>query len=117
MRVICETIDDFLYDIETQIKEMDRSDCVLQKAIRVSKTSRTFGNDTNIRMIGFRCSAVLDIPDGGQYLLEMGVECGKDYHTHDKEFTGSEKADVLREQVQAFCNRTGLSIRPGLIEI
>jgi len=117
MRVVFETIDDFLGDIESQINLLDGGDCVFQRAIRISKTSRPFGNDDHIRVIGLQCSAVVEVGDGGQYLMEVGVVCGKDYHTSDKEFSGSEKADEYKKQIKEFCSRLGLNSRPGLIEL
>ena len=105
MRVVCETLDEFLTDLENEE--------LVQKAIRVTITSHT--DDDTVFDVNFQASAIVYLPDSGEYLIEVGVDCGKDFKDATQNYEGSDNAAELKQRVRDFCKGHSLSLRPGLI--
>jgi len=116
MRVVCETFEEFLLDVQTHVG-LEGEDSVLQKCIRVSVSHNDVGTGGVRKSVVFQASAVMVLPNDGEYLLQVGVYCGDDYLDSTQEFHGTEKAESLRQQMVKFCTSHGLTVRPGLVEI
>jgi hypothetical protein len=112
MRVTCETLDDFIEDLRNQ-----GSSSVHQNMVRVS-TSRRDMDDYGARfMVTFQASAVVCPSEGGDYLLQVGIDCGVDYEDATREKNGTEGLVKLKERLKSFCGESGLKVGPGVIEI
>ncbi len=120
MRIVCQDIDDFLYNIKKEGK-----DNVYRKVIYVSYVKRPL--DKNKECVRWEIllqastvihvSSITGIKDEGEYLLEVGIECGIDYADASKELKGTERATKLKKQIQDFCHANGLTTRPGVIDM
>ncbi len=110
MRVVCQTISEFLENLEHE-----PDDAVLQKTIRVSCILK-FVHEAKSEII-VQASAVVSIGEEGQYLLEAGEICGMDYKDASGECQGTDKAEYLRGMIKEVCDRRGWSIRPGIIDM
>jgi hypothetical protein len=55
--------------------------------------------------------------EGGEYLLQMGVECGMDYRDSTNELSGTEEAYRQRKLIEDFCKNNGLTVRPGVVQV
>lgn len=64
-----------------------------------------------------QASAVVVTEDGGEYLMEVGEQCGDDWMDATRDFAGSERADVLKTMIEDFCRNRGLTVRPGFFEL
>lgn len=113
MRVICTTLDDFIANLR-----MEPPSAVLQQAVRASVSSRPLDGDKQKAVkfnVVFQASAVVNLDDGGQYLLDYGEDCGIDYRDSSQEFVGTQRANELKIKLTEFCDDQGLKIRPGVI--
>jgi hypothetical protein len=119
MIVTCVNMQEFLTDLEYQIRDSG-TDCIVQKCVRVSVGSRPAGeDDTNpVRfVVGLQASAVVSMKEGGEYLLQMGVECGMDYRDASNELDGTKEATKQRKLLEDFCKSKGLMVRPGVVQV
>jgi len=119
MRVVCESFEDFLADVQFQIKE-NGPKAVADKTIRLSTTKHPVGEGEGkeaVRlMVTMHCSAIIVSGEVG-YLLEAGEECGIDYNDATQEKNGSKAMGVKVAALGDFCDSAGLVIRPGVIEM
>jgi len=114
MRVNFNSVDDFILDLSREDRER-----VYQQAVRVQVSKNPIdGNkrDAVKFQVVFQASAVVATADGGEYIMEVGEDCGIDYRDASNELIGSERADDLRRMVSEFCDHHGLTLRPGMIE-
>lgn len=116
MRVVCNTVSEFLECIAPD------EQVVLANTIRRSRYRRPVGGTSPRNavkfLVGFQLSAViLMAQDAGDYLLEVGVECGFDYTDASQEIEGTESADKLEAEVAAFCTDHKYKLRPGVIHV
>jgi len=116
MRVVCSTVDDFLADLETQMRISGGNECVYQQTIRISISESR--EDSDIRYnITLQLSAVVCLPDGTQYLLECGMFCGTDYRDASQEWNGTEACAEQKDRIKKFCDVHRLLLGPGVIQI
>lgn len=115
MRIITTSVEEFLEDLGHDI------DQVLQKCVRVSVSKRPIDNIDRRRAVTFdvviQASAVVDMGPDGQYLLEVGEDCGRDFTDATGEYAGSDRAAELKDRIRQFCDIHGLTVRPGVIEV
>ena len=115
MRVVCNSIDEFLLDLETH-----NNGCLHQNAIRCSVSKNPVdGNKRDaVRFaVNIQFSAIIMNGPEDQYLLEAGEDCGFDYKDTTQEYIGTEEADRLKSKLESVCKRRGWVIRPGIIEL
>ena len=113
MRVVCQSASEFIDDLHVQVKGRG-PDCVLQKTVRVSMSRRPI--DSVRFAVTFQASAVVVLPDGGEYLLQCGMDCGIDYEDATEEMKGSDRAAAETKVLKLFCDASGLALGPGVIE-
>jgi len=113
MRVACNTIEEFLENL----KSVEPSS-VYGKVVYVSVNRRpldaTDKNKATRLQVSLQASVVIDLDDG-QYLLEAGEDCGKDYRDGGGDNAGSDLAAELKDQIKNYCESTGLVVRPGVV--
>jgi hypothetical protein len=68
-------------------------------------------------VVGVQTSAIVSMKEGGEYLLQMGVECGIDYKDSTNELTGTEEATRQKKLIEGFCKQKGLMVRPGVVQV
>ena len=115
MRVICNTLDDFIENLGGYEK-----DDILQGCVYVDTTKNPVDGNKRTAVkfsVVFQASAVIALPDGGEFLLQMGVDCGTDYHDGTQAMDGTEEADNLRFRLKDFCSSRGVLVRPGIIDV
>ena len=115
MRVTCGTIDEFIENL----KALPHG-AVFQKVIYVSRTRNsidgTARNGVRFSVV-LQASAVVDLGDDGQYLLEAGEDCGIDYEDSTQERKGTERASELRQKIKRHCESHGIDVRPGIVDM
>ena len=115
MRVIVQNVAEFIGNLESE-----SPDRVYGKTVYVSVTRTPLdGNkrDAAKWSVVFQASAVVDLPDGGQYILEVGEDCGTDYTDSTDEPAGTEQANELKERVRQYSRANGLTVRPGVVDM
>lgn len=116
MRVVCSDLDAFLLNLQHEPPSN-----IFQHAVHVSTTSRPLDSSDKRKAvkfaITFQASAIINLDDGGQYMIDYGEDCGVDYRDDSQELVGSDYAAKLRAKLVEFCDDRGLSIRPGIVEL
>ena len=115
MRVVCTTVDDFLRNLESEGPTQ-----ILQGVVRINVSSMpSDGNkrESTIFSVVLQASAVVGLPEGGEYLLEVGIDCGNDYTDDSHEYKGTRAAGKARDLIEAKCEKLGLEVRPGIIDL
>lgn len=119
MRVVCSSVSDFMKDLETQVGASG-PDCVVQKTVRInidksSLEGKPIRDSVKIGVI-LQASAVIILSNDGEYLLQLGFDCGVDYLDASKELRGTKVAEALSVEIENFCRTLGLVTGPGMIE-
>lgn len=111
MRVTTNNLTDFLANLEQGE--------VAGGVVWVNRTENPVdGNrrDAIKYSVVFQASAVCEFDDG-QFLLELGVDCGFDIRDCNNDCSASDEAARLRAELVGFCERRGLTVRPGIIDM
>jgi len=112
MRVKTQTLQDFLENIAT-------ASGVVDSTVWVDTVKNPLDGNRKEAVkwsVEFDAYAVCQIGDG-EFLLEMEVSCGIDYHDVSQEYEGSEKASELKSELVGRCNEWGLVVRPGTVDM
>ena len=113
MRVVCQTIDEFLLCLKEE-------KAVVQNAVRVSISERPVdkgARDSIKYEIVLQAAAVVQIDEYSQYLLEVGIDCGVDVRDSDPSMEASIKARNLKQKIEDFCKGRELKVLPGMIHL
>jgi hypothetical protein len=114
MKVTCDSLETFFENIEAE-----PSECVYNNVIYINRIETLLGDnkENSARyLVVLRVSTIMDLPDGGQYLLITEDECGIDYHDSTQEKEGTKVANVKEEKLKSFCESRNLKIRPGVVD-
>ena len=107
MRIECQTVNDFLENIEG-------GDVFLGR-VHADVSEIVVDKDGNVRDVVFQASAVLDLGEDGQALVACGERCGRDRATADGTLEGTRRAKELRDLLEMRCSEMGLEVRPGVL--
>ncbi len=107
MRITCTSLDDFIVNLS------DTS--VAWNAVYFDRTTAESGADYR-RNVAYQASAVLQMPGGGEALLQCGEACGHDLLTADGHQDGTDRQARLHEGLKAYCEEHGLRLKPGIID-
>lgn len=113
MRVICNSVEEFLTCL-------DNEEHLLQDAIRVSISETPLDGNQRLAtkfQILFQASAVAYLEEEGQYLLEVGKDCGVDIRDAEPTNEGSYMAKELGKSVSSYAEKRGWKVLPGHIQI
>jgi hypothetical protein len=114
MIVKCNTVEDFLTDIESQVKR-NGSGCIVQNTVRLNVSKREISDVTHAVVL--QGAAIVSMKEGGEYLLQFGIECGHDYSDASQEYAGTDLANKQIKRIKDFCTSYGLTVGPGVIKI
>jgi len=114
MRITCRNMDEFLMNL--------KGVSVYRKSVHFDRTSKPMGDkhqkDATSFEVYLQASAVIEFEDGeGQALLQHGEYCGIDRHTGDGGLEGSDNQTELIQQLEEYCEKNDLVLRPGLIDM
>jgi len=113
MRISCHTLDEFFENLEADCKLVDNT-------IWASITKNSIdGNSKNASQydVCFQASAVKIFADEGECLLDLGIDCGKDYHDASQDYAGSEEASIQKTKLKYFCDERNVLLRPGIVDM
>jgi hypothetical protein len=107
MRVSCESFSDFIEHLDQRTEVFDNTLFISRAArpLDVGKVQVKFA-------VTFQCSTVI-LTDQHQYILEVGVDCGLDYHDASNEHKGTAKAKELSQVVKDYAEKRGWRVLPG----
>jgi len=117
MRVSCLTVGDFIENL-TQVKDDD----VHLKRVWINTTYQTMDGAKRVQdsvkvNVNFQASTVITTGDG-DYILELGIECGVDYKDGPKpELHGTEEKERVRAEIVDYCERRGWFVLPGILDM
>jgi len=114
MKVVCENVEDFLFNIESE-----GPDKINQKVVYVSYVKNPIGGnklDSVKWEIGLQASTIVNTDDEGQYMIVVGIDCGFDYTDASHDYSGTREHLKQKEKIEKFCKNNGLTIRPGAID-
>ena len=107
MRIVCNTLDDFMANLEG--KE------VFDKTIWVTFTRNRVTEA--VYHTNFQASAIIVFVGGGEGLVEFGENTGPDFDDATQKFEGTEKGKQLKMEIQSYCDSNGLQIKPGMLDM
>ena len=113
MIISCNTMDEFFANIK-------EGNSLVENTVWTSITKNPTDGDKKSAVVfdvTFQASAIIIFGDNGEALLEFGIDCGKDYHDQTQDYVGSEEAEVLKDQLNQFCNGRGILPRPGIVSM
>ncbi len=114
MIITCKTFDDFLVNL----KHLPTNDRLLEGMLRFSISEMDETGDGVKFIINFQASAIVWLADReGQYLLELGVDVGRDIRDSDPDLTGTKCALEYKAVLEELCKTRGWTILPGVISI
>ncbi len=102
-------------DVQGFIENLKKCDCsrIFEKTVWVDIT-KAFLSEV-VDQVTFQASAVIQTEDGGEFVVRLGIECGKNYMDSSNEMIGQEQAEKLRDELCEFCEGHGLVVLPGII--
>jgi hypothetical protein len=112
MKVACETVDQFLDNLEYV-----GPSGLFESTVWVNINRRPLDGSRRDALkfdVTIQASAVIR-KDGDEYLLVVGEVCGRDYEDSTQEKTGSARATDLRSKIVEVCGSKGWSVRPGSV--
>ena len=112
MRVSCNNVFDFLDNLKAALAS---GETLLQNCIRISKDRKVI--DEIRSEVVVHLSAVMILPDGGEYILHAVEPCGTDYGGRQPEMNATKRLTVLDGELDDFCRNANLTIRPGVVDI
>jgi len=107
MRVVCQTIEAFVENL--------RIGTPVEKTVWVDITAREVNEHKMV--MNLQASAVVQLPDGGEFLLQYGEDCGYDFTDGEPEMEGTKAAKHRRGYLIEQCEDMGLMVRPGIVGI
>lgn len=111
MRVQTHTIEDFQSNLEQSE--------VVGGTVWVDRTENPVGENRREAVkfsVAFQATAVCQFAQG-EFLLDLGVDCGFDYRDRSQQCEASDEAARLRAELTEFCEKNGLTVRPGIIDM
>lgn len=109
MRIRCESLDDFLANLD--------GTTVHRNTIHVNRTKRAINQDKATLEVTFQASAVLTFQDETEALLECGINCGINRVTANGSTAGTDMQESLYAQLSEYCQARELTIKPGMIDM
>ena len=113
MRVVCDTIADFIKNLEIETPAH-----IYRGVVHSTVSSRPVDGDKRSAVkfdVTIQASAVIELPNGDQFILEVGELCGTDYRDNTQELNGTIRANELSGLLRVFCESNGVSLRPVII--
>ena len=111
MKIRCSDVCSFTKNIE-----IAGPDHVFEKAVWTDVTRASVNEAVDDVML--QASAVIASENGGEYLLQLGIDCGREYADAtetEKRHTGKANAERQKKELSVFCELHGLMVRPGII--
>ncbi len=111
MRIQTYSLNDFLANLEQS--------GVVGKTVWVDRTENPVDGDRRTAVkfsVVFQATAVCQFAEG-EFLLDLGVDCGFDYRDSSQDDSASQEAGRLRTELVEFCEERGLTVRPGIADM
>lgn len=105
MRVICRTVESFVENL--------RLGEPIEKIVWLDETSREVSEHKIL--CNLQASAVVRLPDGGEFLLQYGEDVGYDFMDGEPQREGSEAVAHRKGYLEECCKDMGLVVRPGIV--
>lgn len=112
MRIECYTISDFIINLETYVKSMGGK--VFNKTVYWSFSRRSIS--TLMYNVIVQASAVIELEDTSQFILEAGQDCGEDNEAVNGIKSGSILAASMKNNLRDVCSVIGVILLPGHIQ-
>ena len=112
MRIVCVSLEDFV----TNLKETPEEK-LIEGIVRVSVSENQGENEVRFD-INFQASCVVEfLRSDGNYLMEVGIDCGRDIRDAEPDLEGTKNCNKCRESIAKVCDSKGWKILPGHISI
>jgi translation initiation factor 1 (eIF-1/SUI1) len=115
MRIVCKNLDAFKKNL-TGAKDL-MEDIIFNSTVWVDTSEvlqGDFGQSVKYLII-LQMGAIKRFPDGGEALVECGIECGYDFRDSTQDYEGTEMAEDLKKELATFCEEQGFVLKPGVL--
>jgi hypothetical protein len=105
--------------IEEFFECLDAEKQIYQGTIRVCTGKKPLDPPGRIQVkfeIILQACTLVEVEEGGQYLLQIGISCGKDYEDQGGERPGSALAKSYRDRIAEYARKRAWRVLPGVIE-
>lgn len=116
MKVECESLESFFENLTAHLSERGSTlfrNTIWFQTAKIPQQEDPYA-EALVFLVVFRASAIVDGPDY-QYLVDVGLTCGKDYMDGNPELKGSEQATEHEEALREFAEDKGLRLLSGAI--
>ena len=112
MKIICTTMDAFFENIKNASLYNNTVWCDITK-------NPVDGNkqDAVKFAVNFQASAIKQFEGGGESLVEVGMDCGIDYHDASQDYQGTEMAHDAKDALKRLCEEESLILLPGILDM
>ena len=113
MKVQVEAFDEFTAGLDAVA-----DDAAYERAVWVAVERQPLGankRDAAAWDVTLHAGCVVLDGSGGDYLLELSIECGVDRSTAGGDNGGTDEAAELRHRLAEYCGRRGWTVRPGRV--
>lgn len=107
MRITTNSLQDFKGNLDGNTIALGR--------VFVDRVDRAETDHTKVAVL--QASAIVELDDNAQALVQLGMECGVDEHgIADAVKDGSERRNLLYADLKRFCEENGLRLLPGILD-
>jgi hypothetical protein len=103
------------------LEALSSVDRIYQDTIRYSRIFRKDATNPNRRQVVVQISTLVQVYLGeeidSEYILEVGISCGRDIVDSDPELLGSEKARQIKEQLIDIAESRRWKVLPGILDL
>ena len=108
MRVTCKTVGEFIGNLKLE-------NDVYRKIVYVTIEEEPLDQDGIKFAVVIQATTIVRTEDGGEYLLVVTENCGKDLRDVSQDYGGSELAFDLQDKIKTACEELGLEVRTGVV--
>jgi hypothetical protein len=115
MKVVCKNLEAFKKNL-TSARDLIE-DSIFNSTVWVDTSEvlqGEFGQSVKYLII-LQMGAIKIFPNGGEALVECGIECGYDFRDATQDYEGTEKAEDLKKELTVFCEEQGFTLKPGML--
>ena len=113
MKITCVSLLEFIECLNSETK-------IFQDTIRVSIVRRPIDAHEKEPVkfaVALQASAIVEVVESeSQYLLQVGLSCGKDYEDGKPERVGTTVANSTKEEIVEYAKGRQWKVLPGILE-
>ena len=112
MKILFESAEPFLAELTREATDGH----VWRNQVRFDSVASPEQQEGISFKIGLVLTALIDVGDDGQYIIEAVIHCGSDDPDVDPKDAGTQNMLAIMKQVHAAANEVAVSVLPGRLQ-